>query len=191
MLYTNKTIKTKTEQMSWGALDFVGLGEEGRGRKLLRLPCPSGFELEHSVVQRGYSIGATKSGAPRINRGEDGKLYMILDSSGGYTRRGDGVIYSADPSKVSGICKGWGADGAAGNIGQWSAGIVEARAGAVIRVRIAGGQPSEIFYVREDLSVVYACGFDDAKHMADAEGFELPSKEFTDWHPMQWGSAAK
>jgi hypothetical protein len=190
MLYANKTIKAQTAQMSWGQLHFIQLGEEGRGRKLLRLPCPDGFVLEHSSVQHGYSIGATKSGAPRINRGEDGKLYMILDSSGGYTRRGDGMIYSADPSKVSGIAKGWGADGDAGRIGQWSAGVIEARAGAIIRVRIAGGQPSELFYVRQDLSIVYAKGFDDAKHMADAEGFELPSKELHDWNAMQWEKIA-
>jgi hypothetical protein len=189
MIYSNKTITAKSEQMSWGQLDFIALGEEGRGRKLLRLPCPAGFELEHSQVVRGYSIGTTKSGAPRINRGEDGRLFLILDSSGGYTRRGDGVIYSADPSKVSGIAKGWGADGAAGNIGQWSAGVVEARAGAIIRARIAGGQPSEIFYIRDDLSVVYACGFEDAGHMADAENISIPSKELSDWHPMQWGLA--
>lgn len=85
MIYTNTKFPVIEKTLPWGVLNCLFMGEEGRGRKFYLLP--SEYPLEKGI-NLGLKIGLTKSGKPRVVKGEDEKTFLILSSEGGYTRRG-------------------------------------------------------------------------------------------------------
>lgn len=91
------------------------LGESGRGRKLVTIPCPdnTGEYLEP---------GLTKSGKPRLNNTLNKNGWVArISSEGAYIRGANGNI-SHSPElegEFKLIAKGYGAFGAAGRTGTW------------------------------------------------------------------------
>jgi len=129
--------------MSFGQLSGIAIGEHGRGRKEVFIPCPEGVEIIEGMCEN-LSISTTQSGRCRIDRGNNG-FFAILSSEGGYTRRGNGTIESLASNPVKILDRGNGADGDAGRIGDWDAVIAEMPAGGtIIRVRRSGGNPSDL-----------------------------------------------
>ena len=164
--------------MDWGKLYTFEVGEQGRGRRLLRLPC---WENTPDIKEgmNNLSIGLTRTGKPRIVN-DDGKLYMLLSSEGGYTRRGDGYIQVLETQKdeVKILGRGNGADGAAGRIGTWDCLVMEVpETNLAVRVRTSGGgygTPSDIYLVNE--GKVYHATQDMAEEMFEQLGVEMPFK---------------
>ena len=127
MIFSNVNLRAYSKFMSFGNLICVTLGEHGKGRIQIVVPCPDKFVITKNNVLKGYSIGLSKSGNPKIVPQEDNKLYLFLSSGDGYTRRSNVVIYC---SKEMESCfklmdSGNGADGAAGKIGTWTVCVVE------------------------------------------------------------------
>lgn len=181
MLYTNIDLKKREIEKEWGTLYQFEIGEIGRGRKMIYLPCAPEMEDITEGLHKELSIGQTKAGKPRIIRKEEDHYYMILSSEGGYTRRGDGFIQGMeqDRDKIRVLARGNGADGDAGRIGTWDCVVLEILEDTMIRVRKSGFQnvPSEIYIVKNKM--VHSCTVNDIEECSEIIGYEIPDGAFT------------
>lgn len=179
MLYSNVNLSKSERTMDWGTLHQFEIGESGRGRHLMCIPCPPDMESIDSGIHKDLSISFTRSGRPRIVRKSDDKLYAILSSKGGYTRRGDGRVWipNSDIEKFKVLARGNGADGAAGRIGSWDCVLLECPlTNAVIRVRTSGGgygTPAQFYFLCD--GTVYHCDNDTISDFCDVHGLSLPA----------------
>lgn len=193
MIYTNINLSTVELEREWGILEQIIVGESGRGRSFISLPTPKGLEGLKKGLHEDFSIGATKTGRPRIIRSNDPeKLYMILSAEGGYTRRGDGTIWvpKEDLPKYHILAKGNGADGAAGRIGFWECAILEAPIDqGVVRVRTSGagyGTPAD-YYVIHERAVYHAEGEEDLEQCVEALNIDIPTRfDSSEWARALW-----
>jgi hypothetical protein len=152
MIWSNKNHTKKEKEFPFGKINIVELGEKGRGRRLIVLPS----EVD---VQKGLNpeitIGLSKSGKPRINKFKDNKLFLIIDTAGGYTRRGCGVagVHRSCMENVKVLSYGNGADGLAGRIGVWEVFVVEILNNNTIwmDVRISGGHKTDIYKIENKI----------------------------------------
>ncbi|HPL94813.1 MAG TPA: hypothetical protein PLK02_06910 [Paludibacteraceae bacterium] len=148
MIWSNKAHCKKEKEFPFGKINVVELGESGRGRKLIVLPS----EVD---IQKGLNpditIGLSKSGKPRINRFKDDKLFLIIDTADGYTRRGDGeaCIHRSCMKDVKVLSYGNGADGLAGRIGIWEVFVIEVLNNNTIwlEVTLSGGGNSDVYKI--------------------------------------------
>jgi len=128
MIYSNVNLKSEERELEFGTIHQLYLGQFGRGRKAVVMTTPGPIEIKAKAMTE-LTVGTTKSGKPRINKGKDG-IFLFLDSYGGYSRRGNGVIFylksEKDNFKVLG--EGNGADGDAGRIGWWQVAAIEIKA---------------------------------------------------------------
>lgn len=191
MIYTNERLRATDVEMEWGNLHQIALGEKGRGRKLMTLPCPLDIEEITKGLHADLTIGLTKSNRVRINHGHDDKLYMILSSQGGYTRRGCGTIQipEMDVNRFNVLIRGNGADGAAGRIGYWDCMVIEAPlTDAIVRVRTSGagyGTPSDLYIIHE--CGIYHCTIDTLPECCDTLGIDIPDTFVRDRGGLSFG----
>lgn len=180
MIYSNDTLNVYEKEFSFGKINVVGMGEEGRGRKYITLPTPNGLEKIVEGLNYGITIGISKSGKPRVNNGDEGKLYLLLSSSGGYTRRGDGYIclHNSTPDSVKVIDRGNGADGDAGRIGSWDAIVAEVVSfPTIVRVKYSGGRTkSDILLIKAPTEIIKLNGRDEVEKYYDVIDEESPMK---------------
>jgi hypothetical protein len=175
MLYANKGFKVIEKEMSFGALRYVLLGEEGRGRTFVTIPVPDSVTEVKSGMNINLTIGITKSGKPRIDNRTEGDLYLLLDTYQGYTRRGSGFTHVLKENKenVQVMASGKGAEGDAGRIGTWDCRLVKVNTQpTLILLCMSGGNPLRIIYVK-DGTVYSAVGVDGTKNMFDNLDMEL------------------
>ena len=126
MIYSNINLSIETRKMSFGDLKCVVMGEKGRGRKEILLPSMSNIVFG---LNAGVAIGLTKNGRPRINKvnpQKDNSMYLLIDTYGGYSRRGDGYVSFREEQGFEIIAEGNGADGDAGRIGSWGVYVIKA-----------------------------------------------------------------
>jgi hypothetical protein len=133
----------------------VKMGEDGRGRKLAEVPLVGDFEIEENriafaavaklseqTIPARYSSDKPEKkviyGLVHSAEDEKGTFLVRVNTSGGYTRRGDGYweTWKGNPEVMT---LGSGADGAAGGIGNWKDGLVVLREGDVLFVHPSGG----------------------------------------------------
>lgn len=141
MIFSNVTKTVKDKQLSFGVLKAICLGEYGRGRKEIILPS------EYDVMEgwnKEITIGTTRSGRPRIVKEQDSTIYLLLESNGGYTRRGNGRIKFIGGEEIA---TGWGADGDAGRIGNWDAKVLKFSSPGEVLVILSGGR-GKIEYIK-------------------------------------------
>lgn len=177
MFYTNRKLIKREIEMEWGTLYRYEAGEEGRGRRLLCLSTSPNAKDVEAGLHKNLTIGFTKTGRPRVNNGEDSKMYMLLSSEGGYTRRGDGNIFClpSDKDKINVLSRGNGADGDAGRIGYWDVLLLEVSGDAIIRVRTSGagyGTPSDFYIIRGQH--VFHCTTDNLSDLFEALNISVP-----------------
>jgi len=152
MLYTNTTLTAEERQMSFGPLWGIPIGERGRGRWEEFIPCPKSIETLGPDNHHEFHVTTTRNGTPRITRDAAAGAFAILSSQGGYTRRGDGFVAVQKPvdsheANVTVMGKAWGADGAAGRIGQWTVVVLKLPDSPVLfRVRRSGDNPSDLVH---------------------------------------------
>lgn len=171
MIYTNTRLVVQERVLSFGTLKGISIGEQGRGRKELFIPCPDGIEYIDGVAPN-LSIGRTKSGKCRIDKGNTG-FFAILSSEGGYTRRGCGRIWSLKSNPIKVLDTANGADGAAGRIGSWSAIIAEMpQVETFIRIRKSGGNPSDLVYF-DGYNFVFISN-EEIELFFDEKGLDMP-----------------
>lgn len=186
MLWLNKNFQIKEKEMSFGKLKGIALGEEGRGRKLLWLPIPANYN--HNPLTLGLhedlSIGYSRNNKPKIINKKDDDLYLIVDTYGGYTRRGCGYVEYLKEHKddIEFIAKGYGADGAAGRIGTWDVVVLKVlnKDFTVLRNRISGGNPSEIILIYN--SQVYTATRENISILFDSLDIDIPFIFDEDYH---------
>ena len=120
MIFSNITVAAKERNLEFGTIYQICVGEDGRGRREIRLACPENTVL-HEGCNFDYTIGLTKNGRPRINKQKDGKTYFLISTEGRYTRRGNGWVggWINNTGKYKCLAAGNGADGTAGRIGYW------------------------------------------------------------------------
>ena len=191
MIYSNIETRPTEKEMDWGILTQIEVGEYGRGRRMMCLPCRNDIEIKKGM-NADITIGLTKNGRPRINKGTDSNLYMLLSSEGGYTRRGDGTIkvLKSQKQEFEVLARGNGADGAAGRIGTWDCMLVKVPlTNAVVRVRTSGGgygRPSDLYFIHE--GKVYHCLPEDREECCEALGIEVPftMNEDNEFNAEEW-----
>lgn len=150
MIYSNINLSIETRKMSFGDLKCVVMGEKGRGRKEILLPSMANIV---SGLNTGVTIGLTKNGRPRINKinpQKDNTLYLLLDTYGGYTRRGDGYISFREGQGFEIIAEGNGADGDAGRIGSWGVYVIKAPVDEklkLIKIKYSGKSNKEAYLI--------------------------------------------
>lgn len=181
MILSNIDTKSIEKQMDWGLLNIVVLGEYGRGRKELRLPCD-----KETTITRGLnmdlSVSTTKSGRPKIVHKRDNDLYLLISCQGGYTRRGCGRIWGwkKNTKAYDVLGEGNGADGDAGRIGFWMVKLLkpsEIGENEWIRIRTSGGgygtQPQWIHLSHADKTFFNST--DEAIEWSDNMDIEFPN----------------
>lgn len=175
MLYLNKAVDVVTREFKFGAVNGIALGEHGRGRQQIFLPAPKGLEGVVGGLRIDLTIGLSKAGKPRINRGKDKDMYLALSSERGYTRRGNGVIKTPVGQTVELITRGNGADGDAGRIGYWDVVLVKANEGDVFRVTWGGSgynyEPT--FYVVHN-GQVFEADQQEIEELYESLGLKMP-----------------
>ncbi len=145
MIYSNTNLKAEEREFSFGKMFVIALGESGRGRKEIILPCPEGITIKKGLNE-DLSIGFSKSGKPKIVQAYDCTMFYLLSSYGGYTRRGNGIIKVLNEDETSTfafstsncLAYGNGADGDAGRIGDWDV-VLLSDPKKNIAVRYSGG----------------------------------------------------
>lgn len=168
MLYSNVNLNAQERNLSFGKLRCVTLGEQGRGRKEVLIPIPKNLEKVKKGLNPNLTIGLTKNGKPRINftSKEEDKLYIIINSYGGYSRRGSGRIKHHTVDGTKELVYGLGADGDAGRIGSWYVSLFEVPNDGkrrFIEVDFSGGRESgyvisegnNVFYIKEENLIDY------------------------------------
>ncbi len=175
MLYLNKAVDVATREFKFGHVEGIALGEHGRGRQQIFLPTPKGLEGAVGGLRPYLTIGLTKAGKPRINRGKDKDMYLALSTERGYTRRGNGVVKTPVGQTVELIARGNGADGDAGRIGYWDVVLVKANEGDVFRVTWGGSgydyEPT--FYVVHN-GQVFEANQQEVEDLYESLGLEMP-----------------
>ena len=84
MIYTNTDLVKQEKTMKWGSLEYVTPGAlidiySGKDASI-NIPVPNGFSEARRGFTKNLSIGETKTGNPRLNRGDDGSMSFILTS---------------------------------------------------------------------------------------------------------------
>lgn len=175
MLYLNKAVDVATREFKFGHIEGISLGEHGRGRQQIFLPTPQGLEGAVGGLRTDLTVGLTKAGRPRVNRGKDKDMYLALSSERGYTRRGNGVIKTPVGQTVELITRGNGADGDAGRIGYWDVVLVKASEGDVFRVTWGGSgygyEPT--FYVVHN-NQIFEADQQEVEDLYENLGLEMP-----------------
>jgi len=146
-ILSNKRWERVEKEFSFGKVEGIVMGEEGRGRKEVFLPSKY-FILQGENL--GLGVGQTKTGKPRINLDETSGTYLMIGTYRGYTRRGDGFIDFTRPEALEFLTVAYGADGGAGRIGRWYDYLIKINdftKDTMIRVHYSGGGESSIILV--------------------------------------------
>lgn len=175
MLFLNKAVGVEAREFKFGTVNGIALGEHGRGRQQIFLPTPKELEGAVGGLRSDLTIGLTKAGKPRINRGKDKAMYLVLSTERGYTRRGNGIVKTPVGQTVELIARGNGADGDAGRIGYWDVILVKANEGDVFRVTWGGSgygyEPT--FYVVHN-GQVFEADQQEVEDLYESLGLDMP-----------------
>ena len=181
MLYANRNFKTSERSFDFGKRHQLALGEEGRGRKLVPLTCPSEISIPAFTLVKELTIGKTQSGRPRIIKAgrNDCTLFMLIDSYVNYSRRGCGyvMVLNSQVDDFDVIARGNGADGDAGRIGSWVCPITKCPANGIVRIKYSGsgyGIPSDLLIIKDNS--VYKCQLKNLDDCCDSLGIDLAAE---------------
>lgn len=122
-------------------ISAISLGETGRGRKNIIVPCPDAQYLE---------AGVSKSGKFRLNESKSSDGWILrISTQGAYIRGAHGNV-SVHPdykNEVHLLCKAYGAFGDAGRTGTWDDVILHSKRDALLlRVKPSRGDAYLLFY---------------------------------------------
>lgn len=181
MIYSNVNLSIETRKMSFGDLKCVTLGEKGRGRKEILLPSLSNIRCG---LNKELTVGVTKNGRPRINKikpqEEDNSMYLLIDTYGGYSRRGSGYINYQEGQGFEILAEGNGADGDAGRIGTWGVYVIKAPVDdrlKFIKIKYSGKENKEAYLavIGQDVRLISE---DDIDIFFDNLGLDMNDYKF-------------
>lgn len=163
MIYTNISLKSTLATFEFGNLNYIYVGESGRGRRSINILCDEETELKRGNNEH-YSISYTKTGKPKLVLAETLETYAIVDTYGGYTRRGNGFVVF--PECEAALFEGNGADGKAGRIGSWGVYLFKVEEGSVYKINYSG-RDGETTYLFQLNGIVYELNGDNLTAMMD------------------------
>jgi hypothetical protein len=175
MIYSNREIEVVEQEFDFGKIKQVCVGERGRGRKQICLTAPNDLKVLSQGLNESLTIGKTKTGKPKIIKEKDDQVFLLISTKGGYTRRGNGRLYSLKTNNIEILAVGNGADGDAGRIGSWTVALLEVKGNGVFRIKKGGGNPSTLLVVKDGKVYEFEPMYLD--EFLEAHG-ELPSFEF-------------
>lgn len=174
-IYFNLGYTPETRKIADYEIKGISLGERGRGRYELFIPCADNIPEKLGGYLPGLKLGLTKSNRPRIVPGDDPKMVsLILEAAGGYRRGSWGTVKYLKGSDVQLLGKGNGAFGDAGRIGGWDAVACNLKKGW-IRIRKSGHSTcSEYDGICPDGQFRNFPSLDELIYLFDNAGWELP-----------------
>ncbi|GIW59476.1 MAG: hypothetical protein KatS3mg087_0542 [Patescibacteria group bacterium] len=141
-------LAAKTHTASFGEIECLVLGEQGRGRKQTLVPCPLNVNNGDQVT-----VIPSTSGKPKVVKKDDNKesWLMRISTSGAYIRgaKGNVRVLSQHSENVNLIAKGSGAFGDAGGVGTWDDVLAEVNSNTLLRVKPSRGD-AYFLHVLED-----------------------------------------
>lgn len=128
-------------------ISVIQLGEDGRGRQLTSVPCPTGIEDGENVeVTLGEKKPNGVTTKPKISKVEEGSFDLSsqfwcarISTYGSYVRGANGNVSYSSGLEPKLVAKGYGAFGDAGRMGNWDDIIVVVRDGSILRVKPSRG----------------------------------------------------
>ena len=137
-------------------ISVLSLGESGRGRSLVQIPCPPG--LEDGVAVTATPAVVKTNGLktkPKIEAGGGGGDHWVarISTKTSYIRGANGnVSLSPGGEAPALIAKGHGAFGDAGRTGTWDDVIVVVPDGTILRVKPARGEAYFLWFEAHKVS---------------------------------------
>lgn len=115
MLYSNKEWNKVEREMKFGKLECIELGNQNsRSRQIV---IPSNFHINKGVT-KNLSIGLSKTGRPKIVKGDDKDyIYLLLSSFNSHCFHRQGTIQSTQFTGVECLAIAKHTDGLAGKAG--------------------------------------------------------------------------
>lgn len=131
----NYGINPTKRTMSFGDLNCIALGESGRGRKEVIVPCTWMGDSKF------ISCTESRSGKLKLETGVDGSDGWIarISAKGTYTRDTYGTVYVQPQSQIELLTSAYGAYGDAGRIGTWWDFLFIIPDNSIVKVRPSGG----------------------------------------------------
>ena len=135
------------------------LGEPGRGRKQIAIPCPEGIKDGEDVTFSGG--GTTPQGIKRktkIELGDDGKKVWLarVSTAGAYIRGANGGASTQPQYGVKTLELAHGAFGDAGRIGIWRDYLAVIPFGSILRVKPSRGDCYYLWFEEDKVSKLTA-----------------------------------
>jgi len=186
-------VRPSEREFSFGKMSVVALGERGRARKetlvSFHAPSPTYTRGKKTSEESFYIIGVSRSGAPKIMRGEGASpgWIAVLSGKGVYTRGTYGTVYLSPDiaaathprtAPVQILAEGYGAFGQAGRVGGWHEFLVTLSPSSdpvIFYVRPAGGaRKIERYFLVFTASAVYRVYDAERAAFEAATGIILP-----------------
>jgi hypothetical protein len=189
-------VRPSEREFSFGKMSVVALGERGRARKETLVPFhappPTYTTYTMGISEESfYIIGVSRSGAPKIMRGEGASpgWIAVLSGKGVYTRGTYGTVYLSPDiaaathprtAPVQILAEGYGAFGLAGRVGGWHEFLVTLSPSSdsdpvIFYVRPAGGaRKIERYFLVFTASAVYRVYDAERTAFEAATGIILP-----------------
>ena len=151
-------LSAKNIEVAGNKVPVIQLGESGRGRLLVSIPCPEGLQDGDTVQALPPQTKAnglkTKPSIKRSNDPENGWVARI-STNGSYIRGACGNV-SYDPTQPAPIviAKGYGAFGDAGRTGTWDDVILQVMDGTVLRIKPTRADAYYLWFQKEKVSTL-------------------------------------
>ena len=151
-------LAAKVIEVAGNKIPVIQLGENGRGRLLVSIPCPERLQDGDTVQALPPQTKAnglkTKPSIKRSNDPENGWVARI-STNGSYIRGACGNI-SYDPTQPAPIviAKGYGAFGDAGRTGTWDDVVVQVSDGTVLRVKPTRADAYYLWFQKEKVGTL-------------------------------------
>ena len=154
-------LATAVIEVAGNKLSVIQLGEKGRGRLLVSIPCPEGLQDGDTVQALPAQVKAnglkTKPSIKGSNDPENGWVARI-STDGSYIRGACGNV-SFDPTQTGVsvpviVAKGCGAFGDAGRTGTWDDVVVQVSDGTVLRVKPTRADAYYLWFQKEKVSTL-------------------------------------
>jgi hypothetical protein len=153
-----------TYNASFGAVEVLKLGEEGRGRKITLVTCPKGLVDGENVTLFTPKVGKPKIGQGGETNSDQPCWLMRISAEGAYVRGANGNVrvLKGQEANVSVVSRGRGAFGDAGGVGSWDDLLMQVSPDTVLRVKPSRGDAyflhiteAEIFKISTSEAEIY------------------------------------
>ena len=126
---------SREHDFTFGTMPAIALGERGRGRRLVFVPCP--LEIQDGEL---VSIAKSRTNRPKVVRGGDTEGWLArVSTEGAYIRGAWGIAYAPKGTQVEVVAKGYGAFGLAGRVGTWFDYLLKIPDDTLIKVKPSRG----------------------------------------------------